>query len=449
MRSSKVWSALCAGMMVTSAAGPVAAQEAENVVLITNVNVWDGTSDGLQNGMSVLVEGNLISRVAANISAPSGATVIDGGGRTLMPGLMDMHTHLTLKQGIPDMMSLWDGGAMGAMAYETMQLYLRMGYTTLRDICGGSTGLARAIVAGRISGPRLYSGGACLAGTSSHADWGNQNDFRGRPSAGELRDDVYIVNSPDEMRQAARQNFRNGATVLKIFVGGGVASLFDPLEATMLTAPEIRAAVEVAEDFGSYACMHAYQDESINRAFDAGVMCLEHGFLMSEETVKRMKEEGRVISLQAFMSYQAFLAPEEIQGFSAENIRKARQVNAGADQMFAWIAEHGVDAFAGTDMFTPDLIPMVTQDLVVRKRWFSDVEILKHNTSNSGRWLGMTGPKNPYKEGPLGVIQPGAYADLILVQGDPTQDVAVLVDYEANINFVMKDGKVFKNTLEQ
>jgi imidazolonepropionase-like amidohydrolase len=447
MRRNSMWSPVWAVVALILAVSVAPAQEAENTVLITNVNVWDGTSDGLQNGMSVLVEGNLISQVAASISAPNGATVIDGGGRTLMPGLMDMHTHLTLKQGIPEMMSLWDGAATGAMAYETMQLYLRMGYTTLRDICGGSTGLARAIAMGKIDGPRLYSGGACLAGTSSHADWGNQNDYMGRPSAGELRDDVYIVNSPDQMRQAARQNFRNGATVLKIFVGGGVASLFDPLEATMLTAPEIRAAVEVAEDFGSYACMHAYQDASINRAFDAGVKCLEHGFLMSEETVKRMKAEGRVISLQSFMSYQAFLAPEEIQGFSAENIRKARQVNAGADQMFAWIAEHGVDAFAGTDMFTPDLIPMVTQDLVVRKRWFADVEILKHNTSNAGRWLGMTGPKNPYKEGPLGVIQPGAYADLILVQGDPTQDVAVLADYDANINFVMKDGKVFKNTM--
>ena len=249
------------------------------------------------------------------------------------------------------------------------------------------------------------------------------------------------------MRQAARQNFRNGATVLKIFVGGGVASNFDPLGATMLTAPEIRAAVEVAEDFGSYACMHAYQDESINRAFDAGVRCLEHGFLMSEATVRRMKDEGRVISLQSFMSYQAFLAPEEIQGFSAENARKGRQVNAGTDQMMRWIAQYDVDAFAGTDMFTPDLLPMVTQDLVVRKRWFSDVQILKHNTSNAGRWLGLTGPKNPYKEGPIGVVQEGAYADVILVNGDPTQDVAILADYDANIVFVMKDGKVFKNTM--
>jgi imidazolonepropionase-like amidohydrolase len=261
------------------------------------------------------------------------------------------------------------------------------------------------------------------------------------------RGDTHVVTGADEVRRAVRTILRGGGTHIKVMPGGGVASNFDPLEATTLTEDELRAAVEAAADFGTYVCAHAYTDESVNRFLDAGGRCIEHGFLVSEETIIRMKKLDAVMSLQAYAAYETFKAPEKIPGFSAENIRKGRQVNKGADQMLRWVAEHKVDAFGGSDLWTYDIIPIVPQDMIVRKRWFSDVEILRQNTSNAAKWLAKSGPKNPYKDGPLGVIQEGAYADMILVEGNPVTDMTVLGDYDNNIRIVIKDGKIFKNTL--
>jgi imidazolonepropionase-like amidohydrolase len=230
--------------------------------------------------------------------------------------------------------------------------------------------------------------------------------------------------------------------------GGGVASQFDPLEATTLMEDELRSAVEAAADFGTYVCAHAYNDVSINRFLDAGGRCIEHGFLIEKNTIKRMKKLDAVMSLQAYAAYEVFKEPEKIAGFTAENARKGRQVNEGVDRMMRWIAEYEVDAFGGSDLWPDAQLALIPQDLVVRQRWFSDVEILRQNTSNAGRWLAKSGTKNPYRDGPLGVIEVGAYADMILVEGDPLADVAVLADYDQNIRVVMKDGEIFRNTLQ-
>ena len=303
-------------------------------VLFTNVNIFDGKNEKLQQGMNVLIEDNLIKTISKDAKATSPtATVIDGAGRTLMPGLIDMHTHLALKRAISEIESLWDGQALGAMASETMHQYLKMGYTTIRDICGGMQGVARAVQMGAVTGPRIYHGAACLSGTSGHADWDAQNAPRGRKSMAEELGIVSIANGPDEYRAATRWNFRNGATVTKLFVSGGVASNFDPLEAITATPEEIRAVVEATEDFGSYVCVHAFTDEGVVRALDNGVKCVEHGFLMKEETVKRMAKEGQVLSLQSYVGYEAFKAPEKIAGFTAEHIAKARKINENTDKV--------------------------------------------------------------------------------------------------------------------
>ena len=267
------------------------------------------------------------------------------------------------------------------------------------------------------------------------------------PSNHQRMGNVVIADGPRAVADAARTNFRGGATVLKVFVGGGVASQYDPLEAITYEEEEIAAAVRIAEDFGSYVCIHAYSTDAVNRALDAGVKCVEHGFLIDEKTVKRMKKDDIVLSAQAFMSYTAFANPAGIPGFTAESIRKGLQVHEGADQMFKWAAEHELEMFAGSDMFTYDLIPQATKNLTDLETWFTPVQVLRMATSTAGKWLMKTGPKNPYKQGPLGVIKEGAYADIILVNGDPTAGVEVLLDHESNIPFVMKDGRVFKDTM--
>ena len=214
-----------------------------------------------------------------------------------------------------------------------------------------------------------------------------------------------------------------------------------------MSEDEIRAVVEAAADFGTYACAHAYTDESVNRVLDAGGRCIEHGFLISEKTVKRMKKLGAVMSLQPYAAVEIFKEPEKLAGFNKENIRKARQVRDGADQMLRWVAKHDVDTFAGADLWQDQLIALTPQDMVLRKRWFKDVEILRQNTSYAGKWLAKSGTKNPYREGPIGVIKEGAYADMLLVDGNPLEDVSVLAEYDENIKLIMKDGKIYKSTL--
>ncbi|MCP4765081.1 MAG: amidohydrolase family protein [Gammaproteobacteria bacterium] len=417
-------------------------------VLFKDVHVWDGLSDGVTKKINVLIEGNKVKKLrATDADAHADARVIDGAGRILMPGLIDMHTHTGLKRGVPETETHWDGQAVGAMAHETMMDYINMGFTTLRDICAGSLGVARATAAGVLSGPRLYSGGPCIGASSGHSDWGPVTNLPGQQSNHERIGNVVIADGPQAVADAARQNFRGGATVLKVFVGGGVASQYDPLEAVTYTQEEIAAAVEIANDFKSYVCIHAYNSEAVDRALDAGVRCVEHAFLVNEETVKRMKRDGIVLSAQAFMSYVAFEDPAGIPGFSAESIRKGLQVHKGADQMFKWAAKHELEMFAGSDMFTYDLIPQATQNLVTLERWFTPLQVLKMGTSNAGKWLMKTGPKNPWKEAQLGTLIEGSYADVILVNGNPLDGVSVLADYENNIPFVMGNGRIYKNEL--
>jgi imidazolonepropionase-like amidohydrolase len=414
--------------------------------LFNNVAVWDGSAAALQPGMNVLVEGNKVSQISSDSISAFGAVVIDGNGRTLMPGLIDMHTHIMFPQGLPAHETEWVAATSGALAKQTFDQYLRMGFTTLRDMCGPAN-LAKAIAAGILSGPRLYSSGACLGTTGSHTDWGVATDQLGDVSNHTRARTSWVVNSPDEMRAAARQNFRDGGTFLKVMVGGGVASAFDPLESITISQAELEAAVQVAEQFDSYVCIHVYHAAHINLAIDAGVKCIEHGFLIDERTMRRMVREEIVLSAQAFMSYTAFQDPAGIPGFGPEQVAKGLMVNKGADQMFAWAAEHEVEMFAGSDMFTYDAVPNATQNITQLERWFTPVQALRASTSTAGKWLMNTGPKNPYKEAQLGTLVEGSYADVILVDGNPLESTEVLADYENNIDFVMVDGVVHRDDL--
>jgi len=416
-------------------------------ILFKNVNIFNGTDNKIYEGLNVLVEANLIKAISSNtIKTRNGAVVIDGGGRTLMPGLIDMHTHLMYRYGVAVMRSEFDAQAAGAAAMETLQLYMQMGYTTVRDVGGNSLGLARNIAAGRLKGPRIYSSGGAISPISGHNDLAMFSEAPG-DDVFTKRGDTYIVTGPIEAREATRILIRGGASQIKIMVGGGVASDFDPLESDTMSEDEIRAIVEAAADFGTYACAHAYTDSSVNRVLDAGGRCIEHGFLVSRKTLQRMKRVGAVMSLQPYAAVEVFREPEKLAGFNAENQRKARQVRDGANQMLKWVAELGVETFAGADLWQEGLISKTPDDMALRKRWFPDVEILRQNTSSAARWLAKSGTKNPYREGPLGVIVEGAYADMLLVDGNPVADVSVMADWQNNIKLIVKDGEIYKNTL--
>jgi imidazolonepropionase-like amidohydrolase len=424
----------------------ISADVEKSQTLIKNVNIFDGKNEKLQMGQDVLVEVNLIKKIGKGLKANKDASIIDGGGRTLMPGLIDMHTHLMFRYGARVMRTDFDAQASGAAAMETLQLYMQMGYTTVRDVGGNSLGLAKNIAEGRLSGSRIYSSGGAISAISGHNDLAMFSEQPGE-DVYSRRGDTNIITGPNEAREATRKLLRGGASQIKIMVGGGVASDFDPLDANTMTEDEIRSIVEAAADFGTYACAHAYTDASVNRLLDAGGRCIEHGFLVSEKTIKRMKKLGAVMSLQPYAGYEIFKEPEKLAGFNAENIRKARRVRDGADNMLKLVAKHKVDTFAGADLWQEGIITHTPDDMVLRKRWFKDVEILRQNTSSAARWLAKSGTKNPYREGPLGVIKEGAYADMLLVEGNPVKDVSVMADWKNNLKVIMKDGKVFKNIL--
>jgi imidazolonepropionase-like amidohydrolase len=441
------WIALALAALLAIAPA-MAQEEMKPRTLFTNVKIFDGVNDRLSDGQ-VLVEGNMIVAVGDDLGA-DGATVVDGGGRTLMPGLIDMHSHLCMQEGMAEGKTAFDQMAMGAFTAHVMLDYLDQGFTTARDAGCNILGIAKAVNAGRVPGLRIYPSGGFLSQTGGHADTGNFNDQPGYIDDLERHGFGYITDSVGEVRRAARQNFRAGATQIKMMAGGGVASEFDPIHMTQFSEEELRAGVEVAADYGSYVLVHAYHDRSVNRAIDAGVKVIEHNFLVSEDTIKRMKKEGVALSLQAVMSLEAFdpAMVEQITFFTDDQKRKAVQVNTGAAQMMEWAFEHDLLIVTGGDMFGKAYVGRQIDNLRIipeKVKGATPFRVLKTATSDAAVVLGWSGGMNPYKEGTLGTIAEGGYADLILVDGNPLESLDVL--QREGVHYVMKDGTVYKNLL--
>ncbi len=424
----------------------VAEEDAPRKVLFTNVNVFDGVSEKLMENTSVLVEGNLIKQVSSSAIQAEGAYMVDGGGRTLMPGLIDMHSHLCIQNGMLAFRDGYDAMTAGAWAGYAMGEYLDQGFTTARDAGCNVLAIAKAVNNGIVAGPRIFPAGGFLSQTGGHGDTGFFSDPAHSVDTLEAAGFAHVVDGVPEAIKAARRNLRNGATQIKIMAGGGVASEFDPLHMVQFSLEEMKAIVGVAEDYGTYVMAHAYHDLSVNRAIDAGVRVIEHNFLVSEETVMRMKAEGVALSVQAVMSLEAFGNPEAITFFSADQKAKAAKVNSNAKQMMEWAIKHDLIMVTGGDMFGPDL-PRQADNIL----WFNNEVAqnpylaLKTATSNAAEVLSWSGGMNPYKEGTLGTIAEGGYADIILVSGNPLDDLNAIK--RDTVDFVMKDGLVYKNWL--
>ena len=267
-----------------------------NQVLFKNVNIFDGVVNELATGRDVLVEGKLIKQIGTSLSAGLEATVIDGSGKTLMPGLIDSHVHLNMyKDGtLLDLQnSTWEeiGARAAAMATEM----LAMGFTTVRDMCGAHDGLKKVIDAGLIDGPRVYVSGACLSQTGGHGDWGIAGQRKGESNLERL-EITRLVDGRAEVLQASRRNFALGANYLKIMVSGGVTSVKDPIYQSGFSDDEISAAVETAADYDSYVAMHVFQDSDLSRALDLGVKVVDHGLNISEKTMKKLVEKEAFFS---------------------------------------------------------------------------------------------------------------------------------------------------------
>ncbi len=470
------------------------------VTLFKNVKVFNGTEDVLHD-VDVLVVKNKIYKVAKDIPTtgsweidvktggvnqlthPEGGmheyffttftetktetkqvkvNVIDGGGRTLMPGLIDSHVHLNgyLDGNIMTWQyATWE--EIGARAAAFAQESLAMGFTTLRDMCGAHEGLKKVIDDGALPGPRLYLAGACLGQTSGHGDWGSPSQRKGESNLERL-EITRVVDGRDEMLEGARRNFALGAHYLKVMVSGGVTSLKDPIYASQLSDEEVRTAVEMAEDWGSYVAVHVHQDADLGRALDLGVKCIDHGLTISEANMKKLVEKDAFFSPNlTALAPEALLHPMH-QDPEFPPTKKFMWLRDNSAELIDLIKKYEPKLVFDSDYILLTGVPYrqaidFTKFSVARE--FGNFWALKSMTSTGGELAALTGPENPYPDGKLGVIEEGAYADILIVDGNPLEDISAIgandkwFDAEPRdqdvpvIRVIMKDGKIYKNTL--
>ena len=428
-----------------------AAKEAPVQILITNVDVWDGTSSKLKLKTDVLIEGNKIKKVAKGIKA-EGANVIDGKGYTVTPGLIDMHQHLTLNGGTASG-EKWDAYVQGAHASRAAEYLLRSGFTTIRDIAGNTLGLKKAINENILPGPRMYVSGPALGPTGGHSDWAPRTAAPGYESYQEKVGNTHVIDGRAEWLRAARWNMRNGADFLKVMAGGGVASEFDPLHLQSPSPEEMEAAVQVAKEYGSYVAIHAYTDDAYLKSLKAGVRSFEHGFLTTEKSIAPLADAGAWWSFQPYGGYK-LLCGAYPDWYTDGMKAKGKMVCKGVINAIKTMKKYNVKTFNGSDMFGWDNwhnalvnVASPTTDLPEDIRYTS-LETMKMSTSAPGQFLReeTNQNRNDFIAAKLGVVEEGAWADVLIWKGNPIKDVSLILE-EQNLQLIIKDGKVYKNLL--
>jgi len=413
-------------------------------VLFTNFRLFDGKSSTLRDGLYLLVEGNRISRVASGQpDSTEGRTVVDCGGRVLMPGLIDMHWHALLAALPIQTVLQADMGLIYLAASAEAERTLLRGFTTIRDAGGPSFVLKQAIDTGLISGPRIYPSGPMITTTGGHGDFRPLSELPrsgGQISQMEKDGGFAIADTEDEVRLRVREQFLQGASQVKLVGCGGVSTPRSPLDMLTFTQTQLHAAVETAGDWGSYVLVHAYTPAAVQRSLAAGVQCIEHGHLMDERTAALMAKNG------TWLSTQPFVDENDVAPLAGPGQQRFLEVAAGTATTYQLARKHGIKTAFGTDLiFSPTLAPRQGTMLTHLTRWYSNADALKMATSANGQLLALSGERNPYPA-KLGVLEEGAYADLLLVDGNPLDDLTLIANPDKNLSIVMKDGRFYKDT---
>lgn len=453
--------------LMSSIAG---AQDGPTRILFTNVNVWDGTSPDVV-AADVLVEGNMIVEVSEDPLVVANGRIIDGGGRTLMPGLIESHVHLNLQHvvGGYDTLEQRDWQEIGAMAAFTAHSLLMDGFTTVRDPGGAQVGIKRAIDRGDAIGPRIYNAVAVISQTAGHGDFrlAGQTRLNDRYTFKAAQLGItHIVDGYDATLSAARQNLANGAVFNKMMLSGGVFSSKDPLHTRQGTDDEIRAVVEASDAWGTYAPAHIFRAEDAQRGIRLGLKDILHIPFLDVETAELMVEKGiwynPQLSVSTAEAIEVVFGPEM-------SVNKAKSLVVSEASARQLQVMKDVPALLETTVFGVDTVTN-TPAAAIRARdheiWFwadafGTLEALKSMTSRGGQLAELTGELNPYPAGPLGVITPGAYADILLIDGNPLEDITLIggnpegfkgPDRKAGeipaMDLIMKDGVIYKNTLD-
>ena len=414
-------------------------------VLIKNVRVFDGLSGSVVPG-HVLVDGAKITAVDTSPIAESAATtVIDGGDRVLMPGMIDAHAHLVGMANTLLDLAMASQTQLAASTLARAKGTLLRGFTTVRDMAGDTVGIKKVIDGEPALGPRIYPSQAAISQTGGHGDFGfvyeRPTALGGNESRAETIGFMRVADGAERVLAAVREQLKLGASQIKLMAGGGAASLYDPLYTVQFTEQEMAVAVAAAADYGTYVATHVYNVTGIRRAVRAGVKSIEHGHLADEDTVAMLAEREVWLSTQPFAEHDhSFLNPA-----SAE---KNREICGGTPHIYEWARKHGVKLAWGTDLlFEPEKVGLQSEMMARLGEYMSNVDALKIVTSGNAELLRLAGDRDPYSSGRLGEITPGAWADLLVVNGDPTVDLGVLADADTGLSVIVKDGVVVKNTL--
>ena len=410
-----------------------------SVTILENCCLLDARENTLREGVFVVVEDERIKEVGdARPPAVRGDVHrIDAAGLTVMPGLIDAHVHVTVGTLDIGQASLVPASLTAMRAAAIMDGMLNRGFTSVRDAGGADFGLARAQTEGLLRGPRLFYSGRALSQTGGHGDF-RPLVHDGACLCGTLAADFsQVVDGVPAVQKAAREELRRGATQIKVMASGGVASPTDPVWNLQFTDDEIAAAVWEARAGGTYVMAHAYTPEAVSRVVRLGVRSIEHGNLIDPATARLMASEG-TFYVPTLVTYEALRREGAALGFPPISVAKIADVRDAGAQAVQFAREAGVDIGFGTDLLGP-LHPHQSTEFAIRAELVPSNEVILQATEVNARLLN--------REGELGIVAPGALADLLLVEGNPLEDLGVLEHPDRHLRLVMQGGEIVKNTM--
>lgn len=409
-----------------------------SLIHFKNFEMLDPDVGELQGGFELLVEGAKIKEVSSKPIKAGKADVVDCGKRTLMPGLIDSHVHVVLSEVVIRNMESVPLTLMTARAADLMKKMLDRGFTSVRDTGGADWGLKEATDNWLLPGPRLFIAGRALGPTGGHSDGRRRTDPGTRCNCcNALTFSMGIADGVSEVRRAVREEMRQGCDQVKIMMSGGVASPYDPLDSMQFSPEEVAAAVEEAHAFGRYVCAHAYTPEAITRAANAGVRAIEHGNLIDDASAKLMADKGMflVANLVAYFEMKKRAAEY---GMNSDMLAKNDLVIDGALKSLEICKRHGVPVAFGTDLLGQLQIAQA-EEFTLRAQVLSPIEIIRSATTIGARLVRM--------ENKLGCLKPGAFADLIVIDGNPLKNLKLFDGEGSKLSVIMKGGRMYKNRL--
>ncbi len=407
-------------------------------ILFKNAKLLDPNEDELQGGASVLVEGDSIREVSFKPIKASKADVVDCGGRTLMPGLIDCHVHVFLSEVNIRYLEALPLTMMTARGADLARAMLNRGFTTVRDTGGADWGIRDAIAQGFLPGPRLFIAGRAIGPTGGHSDARRRTDIMATcKCCNAMNFCLEVVDGADAVRAAAREQMRQGVDQVKIMVSGGVASPYDPLDSRQFSLDEIGAAVEEAEAFGRYVQAHAYTPEAIQRAVSKGVRTIEHGNLIDEKSAKLMKLKGAYM-VANLVAYYAMKERAKEFGMTSDMLAKNDLVIDGGLRSLEICKRAGVKVGYGSDLLGQLQVDQ-SREFILRREVLKPIEIIRQAT--------LVGAEIVRMEGKLGQVKAGALADILVVDGDPIRKLELLTGQGENLSVIMKAGRFYKNRL--